>query len=104
MVGFGFAASLMVGFGFAAGLMDGFQFCSELVGFGFAASLMDGFQFYGFVVMGLPAWVCGYGFAGIGLWWLWAEVGGIRWPWVSGFGDEGFPALGMGCAMDLGCW
>jgi hypothetical protein len=52
----------------------------------------------------MVAWVCGYGFAGMGLWWLWVEVGGIWWPWVSGFGDEGFPALGMGCAMDLGCW
>ena len=34
------------------------------VGFDFAASLMDGFRFYGFVVMGLPAWVYG----GLGLW------------------------------------
>jgi hypothetical protein len=34
------------------------------VGFDFAADLMDGFRFYGFVVMGLPAWVCG----GLGLW------------------------------------
>ena len=74
------------------------------VGFDFAASLMDGFRFYGFVVMGLPAWVCWYGFVGMGLWWLWAEVGAFRWPWVSGFGDEGFLALGMGGAMDLGCW
>ena len=44
------------------------------VGFDFATGLMDGFRFYGFVVLGLPAWVCGYGFAGMGLWWLWAEV------------------------------
>uniref|UniRef100_A0A2N9J649 Uncharacterized protein n=1 Tax=Fagus sylvatica TaxID=28930 RepID=A0A2N9J649_FAGSY len=38
--------------------------------FGFAAGLMDGFRFYGFVVMGLSAWVYGYGFAGMGLWWI----------------------------------
>ena len=38
------------------------------VGFDFAASLMDGFRFYGFVVMGLPAWVCWYGFVDMGLW------------------------------------
>jgi hypothetical protein len=38
------------------------------VGFDFAAGLMDGFRFYGFVVMSLPAWVCGCGFVGMGLW------------------------------------
>ena len=78
--------------------------------FDFATGLMDGFRFYGFVCLWVRrrgfvvAWVCGYGFISMGLWWLWAEVGGIQWPWVLGFGDEGFPALGMGCAMDLGCW
>ena len=72
--------------GFVVACRRGFRFCSGSNGW---VSIL---------------WVCGYGFAGRGLWWLWAEVGGIRWPWVSGFGDEGFPALGMGLAMDLGCW
>ena len=47
------------------------------------------------VVVGLRLWVGGC---------LVAMGFLVRWPWVSGFGDEGFPALGMGCAMDLGCW
>jgi hypothetical protein len=41
-----------------------------MMGFGFATGLMDEFRFYGFVVMGLPTWVYGYGFAGMGLWWI----------------------------------
>jgi hypothetical protein len=56
-----------------------------IVGFGFAAGLMDRFRFYGFVVMGLSAWVRG----GLGLW-VWVCGGSVValcsvW-WVCGYG------------------
>ena len=70
--------------GFVVACWRGFRFCSGsngwvsilwVRGFGFTGV---GLWWLGFVGMGLPAWVCG----GCGL----------RWPWVSGFGDEGVPA------------
>ncbi|GMY21765.1 hypothetical protein FCV25MIE_17208 [Fagus crenata] len=70
-----------------------------MVGFGFAADLMDGFRFYGFVVMGLSTWVCGYGFAGMGLWWIGGDSVHVWWfaVWVCGYGGCGF-------AMDPQPW
>jgi hypothetical protein len=72
-----------------------------MVGFGFATGLMDGFRFYGFVVMGLSAWVygglglwvwvCRHGFVvdrwcgGLGLW-VWVCQHGFVVAWVCGYG------------------
>jgi hypothetical protein len=55
-----------------------------LVGFSFVAGLMDGFRFYGFVVMGLLAWVCG----GLGLW-VWVYWHGFVVAWFCGYGFAG---------------
>ena len=68
-----------------------------MVGFGFAVGLMDGFRFYGFVVMGLSAWVCGYGFVGMDLWW----IGGVV-AWVCGYGFAGMVVVGGGSVQCVG--
>ena len=73
-----------------------------IVGFDFAVGLMDGFRFYGFLVMGLLAWVCGYGFAGMGLCWL-GFVGMGMPTWVCG-GSVVWWRLGFVVAWGLWVW